>query len=272
MTEISEDPAAERKHAYEHVLESLHSIYDVLIECCHEIDDVQLDAARNTRDINGILEWIHGVNSSIYKLYPEFRPPKPEPPTRRWPKERSSSDPAEALRLTRDDALLRLRHHLELARIILRESWPFAQRLGLATDGLEDHVARIEKLHESVIEEIWGDLTDERRRAWIRDWGKPERVLEPPPPDRRRVIERLNDKLETVGKTLDECAELVVELELEPKEYLRAIGTSLATIFTIQHQIYEERPDLIPLFLRDSFEVRRQDDERTAKMSEEDDD
>lgn len=266
------DAEAERRHAYEHVLGSLHSIYDVLIECCHEIDDVPLDAARNTRDINVILEWIHGVNSSIYKLYPQFKPPEPEPPPRRWSKNRSPSDPAGERRLTREDALIRLRHHLELVRVILQESWPFAQQLGLTTDGLEDHVASIKKLYDSVIEEIWGDLTDERRRAWIRDWGQPEGVLEPPPPDRRRVLGRLNDKLETVGKTLDDCSELVVELELEPNEYLRAIGTCLATIFTIQQQIYEERPDLTPPFLRDSFEVRRQDDERMAKMNEEDDD
>jgi hypothetical protein len=148
---------------------------------------------------------------------------------------------------------------LELARLILQECGPFSGALGIASAGLEEHLAKVKNIHAAVLKEIWKDLPDAGRRGWIRHWGMPEGVPEPPPPDRHEAVGRLNEKLETAGKVLDDCAELIVELELEPKLHLYAIANCLATIFDIQGQIYAERPDLIPGFLKDAYELRRQE-------------
>jgi hypothetical protein len=263
MTIDPGDEEARRKHAYEHVLRSLHSAYDVLIECCHEIDDVRLDAPRNTSDINLILQWFRDATTQIYKIYPELSPPAREPPARRWPADPEKSPaPRE---LTRDEVLYRVRHHLELARLILQECGPFARELGITAEGLEEHLAKVKDIHTAVVKEIWKDLPDPGRRGWIRNRGMPEGVPEPPPPDRHEALGRLNEKLATAGKVLDDCAELVVELELEPKLHLYAIANCLATIFEIQGQIYAERPDLIPGFLKDVYELRRQEQQGSAE-------
>jgi hypothetical protein len=247
---------ARKRQAYEHVLRSIQSAYEVLIECCHEIDDIDLDAARNTRDINGILRWVHETSSEIYRAVPELAPPPSEMPARRWP-----VDPTKAAReeYSREDALYRLRHNLELVRLILRESGPFAGELDVDRLGLDAHLAKLNEVHAAVIQEIWKDRTDEQKRSWIRDWGMPDGVPEPPPPDRHEALERLNQKLEAAAKLLNDCAELVVELELGPRSHLRTVGTCLGTVFQIQHHIYDERPDLAPGFLKGALELKRKE-------------
>lgn len=258
MTAAKKDDASLRQ-AYEHVLSSIWSAYEVLIECCHEIEDVGLNPPRNTRDLNLILHWVHDTANQIYKTHPDLAPPKRELPLRRWPKDpNAESAPPE---LDRNRALYRLHHNLELARLILQESGPFARQLGLS-EALEVDLSKIKDVHTAVIQEIWKDNSDAAKRSWVRDWGLPDGVPEPPPPDRDEALVRLNDKLETAGKVLDDCAELVVETELGPRDHLRAIGTCLATIFDIQQQICEERPDLIPGFLKGAFELRREDNAR----------
>jgi hypothetical protein len=132
--------------------------------------------------------------------------------------------------------------------------------LGFPAEGLEDNLIRVGGVHTAVVQEIWKDKSDAGKRAWVRSWGLPDGVPEPPPPNRGEALARLNDKLETAGKVLGDCAELVVETELGPLEHLRAIGTCLATIFDIQFQIYHERPDLTPRFLKDALELRREDE------------
>jgi len=260
MTTDAGNEETQRKHAYEHVLRSLHSAYNVLIECSLEIDDIQLDAPRNTRDINGMLQWARDIAARIYDTYPELSPPASEPPPRRWPADPEKS-PAPH-QLTREEALSRVQHHLELARLILQECGPFARELGITAGELEEHLAMVKEIHSAVLQEIWKDLPDRSsRRRWIRDWGMPDGVPEPPPPDRHEALGRLSDKLDTAGKVLDDCAQLIVDLELEPKLHLRAIGSCLATIFDIQQQVYSERPDLIPGFLKGAYELRRQEEQ-----------
>ncbi len=244
------------RQAYEHVLSSIWSAYEVLIECCHEIEDVGLDAARNTRDLNLILHWVHDTANQIYKLEPELAPPERELPLRRWPKDPHA--PAATPDLDRNRALHRLNRNLELARLILQESGPFARQVGLSAS-LQEDLAKIKEVHTAVIQEIWKGNSDAAKRSWVRDWGMPDGVPEPLPPDRNEALTRLNQKLETAGKLLDDCAELVVETELGPRDHLRAIGTCLATIFDIQHQIYEERPDLIPGYLKGAFKLGSED-------------
>ena len=254
MSPAKRRKAGDRKEVYDHVLRSMWSAYHVLIECCHDIEDIDLDAARNTRDLNLILHWVHEASAEIYKLYPELAPPDREPPPRRWPKDPKTRGATPDL--TRDEALERVRRHLELAQLILSESVPFARQLKLASEGLDEQLRKVSEVHKAVVDELWKDLADERKRAWIRHSGKSEWVTEPPQPDRHKALGRLNEKLETASKVLDDCAGLVVDLELEPKTHLRAIGSCLATIFEVQDQIYSERPDLIPEFLRPAYELR----------------
>jgi hypothetical protein len=154
-----------------------------------------------------------------------------------------------------------VRHHLELARLILQECGPFARELGITAGELEEHLAKVKDIHTAAVQEIWKDLPDRGRRSWITDWGMPAGVPEPPPPDRHEALGRLSDKLYTAGKVLDDCAQLIVDLDLEPKLHLRAIGNCLATIFDIQQQVYSERPDLIPGFLKGAYELRRQEEQ-----------
>ena len=265
MTKPLEDADATRKQAYAHILRSVQSAFYVLIECCHEINDLRLDAARNTHDMNVILGWVESVRSQIHKKYPDLAP-KREPLLRRWPADpRKSPAPRD---LTRAQALFRLRHHLELAWLILHESGPFAGGLELAAHGLSEHLRKIEDVQRAVVQEIWKDLPNQRKRDWVRERGLPEGVPEPPPLDRHDALGRLNEKLGTASQVLDDCAELIVELELEPKDSLRAVGSCLATIFDIQQQIYEERPDLIPGFLKDSYELRGQEKRRREQDKE----
>ncbi len=256
MTVSKQD--ASRRRAYEHVLRSIWSARDVLIECCHEIEDVGLNAARNTRDLNLILHWVHDTADRIYKICPELAPPEREPPLRRWPKDPGAQ--AAPPEMDRNRALHRLHHHLELARLILRESGPFARQLGFTAESLDEHLAKVKDAHTAVVQEIWKDKPDAAKRSWIRDWGMPDGVPEPPPPDRSEALARLNEKLETASKVLDDCVQLAVETELEPRDHLRAIATCMATIFDIQQQIYAERPDLIPGFLKDAFALRREEE------------
>lgn len=259
MTTDAGNEETQRKHAYEHVLRSLHSAYDVLIDCALEIDDIQLDAPRNTRDINRILQWTRDAAGEICDTYPELSQPASEPPLRRWPADPQKSPAPQ--QLTREEALSRVRHHLELARLILQECGPFTRELGITAGELEEHLAKVKDIHTAVVQEIWRDLPDRSRRSWITDWGMPQGVPEPPAPDRHEALGRLSDKLHTAGQLLDDCAQLIVDLDLEPKLHLRAIGSCLATIFDIQQQVYSERPDLIPGFLKGAYELRRQEEQ-----------
>jgi hypothetical protein len=208
-----------------------------------------------TRDLNLILNWVHETSAEIYKLYPELAPPAREPPPRRWPRDPKTR--GKRRDLTRKEALYRLRRHLEIAQLILAESMPFAHQLEISTGDLDDQLSKVNEVHEAVMHELWKDLPDESRRSWIRVSGMPEGVSEPAQPDRHAALGRLNEKLETAAKVLDDCAQLVVDLELEPQAHLRSVGRALGTIFEIQNQIYEERPDLIPEFLKGPLELRK---------------
>ena len=251
MTDRPDDDEASRKHAYEHVLRSIISARDVLAACCADIEDIDLDAARNTRDINLVLHWVYDITNEVYERYPEFAPPKAAPPQARRPAVHEAG---------RDEVLSRVYHQLELASLILQECGPFASAVGIVSPGLAEHLAKIEGMHKAVTQEIWKDLPDERKRGWIRDRGMPDGVTEPPSADRPKALGRLDEKLKTAAKVLDDCAPLIVDLELEPMIHLHAIGSCLVTIYDIQRQIWEERPDLVPGFLKRSLELKSQEE------------
>lgn len=237
----------EQKHAYEHVLRSLLSIGDILRDCCNDIDDIELDSSTNVRALDRILGWIYETSNEIKGLYPDLAPGKDEPIPRRWP-----ADPKRTPRRepTREEALRRLRHELELARLILQEAGPFASELGIPTADLAESIDTVKRIYAAATRETWKDLSDQQKRLRIRDWGIPDGVTEPPPPDRDAALNRLNEKLDVAAKVLDDCAQLIADTELDAPVHLRGIGNCLATIFDIHTQIYRERPDLTPQFLK----------------------
>jgi len=63
-------------------------------------------------------------------------------------------------------------------------------------------------------------------------------------------LERLNRQLQMCSRMLDECAGLVRDLELNPKENIKKIGEALFSIFAITDNIYKQRPDLTPKYLK----------------------
>jgi hypothetical protein len=245
-----------RREAYEHILNSLASAHDVLIECAWEIDDIRLDPALNNRDINRVLNWMFEVREEIYQTVPELAPPPKPTPRRRWatdPKRRGRA------RYTRDQALYRLEHNLNLAGLILRESLPFARSLRLGKK-VSERLASVEDVRTKLAQEIWKELPDHLKRLRVAEGRQPKGVAEPPPADRDKGLARLNEKLETASKLLNDCAELVVELDM-PNGKVSAVGTCLALIFDVQDRVWKERPDLIPQFLKGAYELR----EREAK-------
>jgi hypothetical protein len=247
---------ADHNRSYEHILSLIRSASDVLVECCQEIEDIGLDAARNTRDINLILYWGYDTTKAIYRTEPDLAPSPAEKPPRRWP---ADGKPGKWQPYTRGQALFRLLHNLELVRVIFQESIQFAGERDIANEGLSEHLAKVESLHTLVVHEIWKTSDDRAKRTWIRENGMPEGVTAPPPLDRSEALARLNTKLEAAAKLLNDCAELSVELELEPTTHLHAIASCLGIVFVIQNQIYDERPDLAPGFLKGAIELREQE-------------
>jgi hypothetical protein len=60
-------------------------------------------------------------------------------------------------------------------------------------------------------------------------------------------FESINEKLQIAAEKLDQAANEIRDLPLEPiKEHIVGIGEALANIFQIQHEIYRLRPDLQP--------------------------
>ena len=63
-----------------------------------------------------------------------------------------------------------------------------------------------------------------------RDGKNPKVVGDPRPADLAKGLERLNEKLETASKLLNDCAELVVQLDM-PYGKVSAVGDLPALIF-----------------------------------------
>jgi hypothetical protein len=74
-------------------------------------------------------------------------------------------------------------------------------------------------------------------------------------------LERLNRQLAMSSRMLDDCAGLIRDLELNPKENIRRIGEALVLIFDVQDQIYEQRPDLTPEHLKKEWNRPRSETE-----------
>jgi hypothetical protein len=64
--------------------------------------------------------------------------------------------------------------------------------------------------------------------------------------NRDDFLEAVNQKLIQVGHSLDECASLIREAELNYRDNIRRIGEALAILDDVQHDIWNVRPDLMP--------------------------
>ncbi len=60
-------------------------------------------------------------------------------------------------------------------------------------------------------------------------------------------LESINEKLQIAAKNLDQAAQEIRDVPLEPaEEHIRRLGEALTSIFRIQHEIYRLRPGLKP--------------------------
>ncbi len=64
------------------------------------------------------------------------------------------------------------------------------------------------------------------------------------------TLDYLNSLLDRSAKTLDRCAGLIRDIEDFPSSNIRHIGEALASVFEIHRDIYQQRPDLTPEFLK----------------------
>lgn len=63
-------------------------------------------------------------------------------------------------------------------------------------------------------------------------------------------LESLDGLLRDAGKLLNQASHEIRDIGLAPERNVRAIGEALVKMFEIQRQIYEQRPDLTPTFLK----------------------
>ncbi len=78
------------------------------------------------------------------------------------------------------------------------------------------------------------------------------------PQDRSETLALLDQDLTLASRVLDNCAGLFRDLDLDPVN-VRTIADCLASISDVHWQIYQERPDLVPDFLRDAFERQQRE-------------
>ena len=63
-------------------------------------------------------------------------------------------------------------------------------------------------------------------------------------------LESLEALLRVAAQNLDLSASMIRDLGLSPDKNIRKVGEALASIFEIQHEIYEIRPELKPDYLK----------------------
>lgn len=64
-------------------------------------------------------------------------------------------------------------------------------------------------------------------------------------------LEQLNNLLSQAADLLDEAGNQVRDLQVNSEENLRKIGEALVNIFEIRMQIFKQRPDLTPDYLKE---------------------
>jgi hypothetical protein len=64
-------------------------------------------------------------------------------------------------------------------------------------------------------------------------------------------LESVNEKLTKASQLLNTAAQEIRDFGFNKGVHIKRIGTTLTYIFEVQHEIYEQRPDLKPDFLND---------------------
>lgn len=218
------------------LLHQLDIAADALRESAHWVRELDLRTEQNLRRIGQVLSAVHQGRDVIFQERPDLAPP--ESP-RVW----AEGPP----KYQRSDALHRLHEELWFVHDILRDAAVRVEMLDLRQQEgnytLERALKTIASLKNSVSRQIEGR---KRRRM--------TRSSTPEPEGRDEMLERLEQDLQLAVRILGEdCAGLFRELNLRSRKNIRAIGGSLVGIFDIQEQIYAERPDLIPEFLREAY-------------------
>ena len=63
-------------------------------------------------------------------------------------------------------------------------------------------------------------------------------------------FEELEKLLEDASRLLDQAAQQIRELEVEPAKNIRKIGEAIVLASEIRNEVYALRPDLMPDYLR----------------------
>jgi len=74
-------------------------------------------------------------------------------------------------------------------------------------------------------------------------------------------LDNIHAKLIEAARLLDAAAQEMRDGTGMPSEQVAKIGSAMAEVMLVRHQIYILRPDLMPGYLRDSNDQTEKDDE-----------
>jgi hypothetical protein len=82
----------------------------------------------------------------------------------------------------------------------------------------------------------------------------------------RTSLVEIDRKLSKAVKLLDAAAHDLRDTGLNPRENIVKIGSALAAVFEVQHQIYRRAPELAPKWIRDSLRIAAGRPRKTTKL------
>jgi hypothetical protein len=68
----------------------------------------------------------------------------------------------------------------------------------------------------------------------------------------RPTLGRINKRLTGATRQLNQAARDIRDAKFQPQRSILKIGEALAIVFDIQNEIYRERPDLLPKYMRNT--------------------
>lgn len=74
---------------------------------------------------------------------------------------------------------------------------------------------------------------------------------------KKASLDLLDKNLRQAAKLLDACADQLRDLQLNSDQNIERIGQTIATIFEIQQDIYAQRPQLTPPYLKTKNSPRK---------------
>jgi hypothetical protein len=230
------------------LLDQLEIAAGALHESAHWVNEIDLNRRESLKKINQSLMAIYAHRDTIFQECPELAPPTPD---RLW----SDVDKPHE----RNDVLYRLFDQLCFADEVLRDAAVRVSALGLHPGvgkyTMASTLDRTTAMKQAVSLEL-----DQLREAKART--EADEPVEPQ--NRSEMLGRLDQDLALASRVLNDCAGLFRDLDLKPADNIRTVADCLATISDIQWQTYQERPDLVPDFLRDAFERQQREQADSA--------